>query len=114
MRCTLTSSRALAWAVPVLAEAAALGRSVVLAWAIGPEDLGRAMMLALTLRLVEMVSDVGIERLIVQAPDGNTSRLQAELHGAAILRALSRILRAALATAAPPTGVEREPQVPAP
>lgn len=82
------SGRLLAWAVPVLAETAALGRSVALAWAIGPEELGRAMMLALTVRLVEMASDLGIERLIVQAPDGNTARLQSDLHGAAILRGM--------------------------
>jgi hypothetical protein len=55
--------RSLAWAVPVLAEAAALGRSVAFAWVIGPEELGRAMMLALTVRLVEMASDVGADRL---------------------------------------------------
>ncbi|MGI9525179.1 MAG: oligosaccharide flippase family protein [Hyphomicrobiaceae bacterium] len=83
----VTSGRLLAWGVPLLAEAAALGRSVTFAWAIGPEELGRAMMLALVARLVEMASDLGIERLIVQSPDGNSSRFQAELHGAIILRA---------------------------
>ncbi len=81
------SGRILAWGVPLLAEAAALGRSVAFAWAIGPEELGRAMMLALVARMVEMASDLGIERLIVQAPDGDSARFQAELHGAAALRA---------------------------
>ena len=80
------SGRVLAWGVPLLAEAAALGRSVALAWAIGPEELGRAMMLVLVARMVEMASDLGIERLIVQAPDGDSARFQAELHGAAVLR----------------------------
>lgn len=78
--------RAFAWGPPVLAEAAALARSLAFAWAIGPEELGRAMLLALAVRLVEMAGDVGIERLVVQAPDGGTARLQAELHGAALLR----------------------------
>lgn len=86
MRLIAISGRSLAWAVPVLAEAAALGRSIALAWVIGPEELGRAMMLTLTVRLVEMASDVGIERLMVQAPDGNAARFQSELQGAAILR----------------------------
>ncbi len=91
-----SSGRVLAWGVPLLAEAAALGRSVAFAWAIGPEELGRAMMLALVARMVEMASDLGMDRLIVQAHDGNTARLQAELHGAAALRggALALILLA--------------------
>lgn len=91
-----TSGRLLAWGVPLFAEATALGRSVTFAWAIGPEELGRAMMLALVARMVEMASDLGIERLIVQAHDGNSARFQAELHGAVALRggALALILLA--------------------
>ena len=84
----IASGRYLAWCVPILAEAAALARSIAFAWAIGPEELGRAMMLALTIRLVEMASDLGLERLIVQAPDGNSSELQAGLQGTAIVRGL--------------------------
>lgn len=80
--------RALAWAVPVLAEAAALARSVAFAWAIGPDELGRAMILALTLRLVEMASDLGADRLMLQASDGNAVGLQADLQGAAVLRGI--------------------------
>jgi O-antigen/teichoic acid export membrane protein len=55
------------------------------------------MLLALAVRLVEMAGDLGIERLIVQAPDGATARLQSELHGAAVLRgaALALVLLAA-------------------
>ena len=83
---TQLSERALAWAVPVFAEAAALGRSVAFAWAIGPDELGRAMILALTVRLAEMVSDLGFDRLLVQAPDGNTARLQADIQGIAVVR----------------------------
>ncbi|MEQ9038449.1 MAG: oligosaccharide flippase family protein [Silicimonas sp.] len=82
----IASGRILAWTVPVLAEAAALARSIAFAWATGPEELGRAMMLALTVRLVEMASDVGIDRLIVQAPDGNSAALQSGLHGTALVR----------------------------
>jgi O-antigen/teichoic acid export membrane protein len=84
--------RPLAWAVPVLAEAAALGRSVAFAWAIGPDELGRAMMLALTVRLVEMASDVGADRLLVQARDGYCPRLQADLQGALVLRGIAGAL----------------------
>ncbi|MGP1358416.1 oligosaccharide flippase family protein [Roseicyclus sp.] len=89
----MTRSRAkgrpLAWGVPVLAEAAALGRSVAFAWAIGPDELGRAMMLALTVRLVEMASDLGADRLMLQARDGNSARLQADLHATLLLRGIA-------------------------
>jgi O-antigen/teichoic acid export membrane protein len=97
MTSRVLSGRAFAWGPPILAEAAALGRSVAFAGAIGPEELGRAMLLALAVRLVEMAGDVGIERLVVQAPDGATARLQAGLHGAALLRgaALALVLLAA-------------------
>lgn len=80
------SGRWIPWAVPMLAEAAALARSVAFAWMLGPAQLGQAMMLALVVRLAEMASDLGIDRLILQAQDGNTARMQAELQGIAVLR----------------------------
>jgi O-antigen/teichoic acid export membrane protein len=73
----------------MLAEAAALGRSVAFAWAIGPDELGRAMMLALTVRLVEMASDAGVDRLMVQARDGHSAGFQADLQGALVLRGVA-------------------------
>jgi O-antigen/teichoic acid export membrane protein len=82
------SGKSLAWAVPIVAEAAALGRSIAFVWAIGADELGRAMILALTVRLVEMVSDLGVDRLLVQAPDGDEVRFQSTLHGVAVLRGL--------------------------
>lgn len=82
----MTSGRWIPWAVPVLAEAAALARSVTFAWMLGPDQLGQAMILALVVRLAEMASDLGIDRLILQAQDGNTARLQAELQGVAVIR----------------------------
>jgi O-antigen/teichoic acid export membrane protein len=88
MRRPLPSHRSLAWFVPISSEAAALGRSIAFAWALGPDELGRAMMLALIVRLVEMASDVGIDRLIIQADDGNSMRLQSELHCATLIRGL--------------------------
>ncbi len=78
----------LAWSVPLSVEILALARSVLLARVIGPEELGKTMLLALVLRLVEMLSDLGLERLLVQAPGGATRRLQAQLHGALVLRGL--------------------------
>jgi O-antigen/teichoic acid export membrane protein len=91
--------KALAWSVPLTVEAMALLRSVVLARAIGPDELGRAMLLALVLRLVEMLSDLGVERQLVRAPGGATPALQARLHAALALRGL--VIAALLLTIAP-------------
>lgn len=88
MRAAMTG-RALAWAVPMLAEAGALLRSATMAWAMGPDELGRAMVLALTLRLAEMVSDIGVERLLAQSPEGDAPGFLRALHGAAVLRGLA-------------------------
>jgi O-antigen/teichoic acid export membrane protein len=82
----LQRSVALAWAVPILTELAGFARSILLARLIGADELGKAMLLALVLRLVEMASDVGVERLLAQAPDGDEPQLQAQLHGVAVLR----------------------------
>jgi O-antigen/teichoic acid export membrane protein len=76
------------WTVPLLAEAGALARSAILARVIGGDELGRAMVLTLTLRLAEMVSDVGIERILMQRPGDLPPALLAALHGASWLRGL--------------------------
>ena len=76
------------WTVPLLAEAGALARSAILARVIGGDELGRAMVLTLVLRLAEMVSDVGIERLLMQRPGVLPPALLAALHGASWLRGL--------------------------
>ncbi|HSF63992.1 MAG TPA: oligosaccharide flippase family protein, partial [Paracoccaceae bacterium] len=92
------SGQALAWAVPMLAEAGALARSAAMAWAVGPDELGRAMVLALTLRLAEMVSDIGVERLLAQSAEGDAPGFLRALHGAALLRGVAMAgLLAALA-----------------
>ena len=81
--------RALAWSVPLLAEMGALARSVLLAWAVGPEELGRAMVLVLVLRLAEMVSDIGVERLLMTSPRGDHASFLAALQGAVLLRGVA-------------------------
>lgn len=76
------------WIVPLLAETGALARSAILARVIGGDELGRAMVLTLILRLAEMVSDVGIERILMQRPGVLPPGLLAALHGASWLRGL--------------------------
>lgn len=88
MNAPTLKGRAAAWTVPVVNEAAALARSVVLARLLGPEELGKTMLLALSLRLVEMASDFSIERLLSQSPDGDSPSFQRNMQGATLLRGL--------------------------
>lgn len=81
--------RALAWSVPLVAEVGALLRSIMLAWAAGPEELGRAMVLVLVLRLTEMISDIGVERLLMTSDRGDDASFLAALHGAVLLRGVA-------------------------
>lgn len=98
MKTATKKGRAAAWGVPLANELAAFGRSIVLARLLGPEELGKTMLLALALRLVEMVGDVSIEKLLAQASDGGSARMQANLQGIAILRgALISLILLALA-----------------
>lgn len=80
---------ALVWGAPLAVEGAAAARSLALAWAIGPDDLGRALMLALTLRLAEMLSDIGIERMLHSAQRRADADIIAALHGASLMRGLA-------------------------
>lgn len=77
------------WGVPLVVEIAALLRSIALAWGIGADNLGRALILALTLRLAEMLSDVGIERLVQVSPRRAEADFMAALQGASLVRGLA-------------------------
>ncbi|WP_146348410.1 oligosaccharide flippase family protein [Phaeobacter marinintestinus] len=89
MKSATIKGRAAAWSVPLANELAALARSVILARLLGPEELGKVMLLALALRLVEMASDVSIERLLAQSHDGDDPGLQHNLQGITALRGLA-------------------------
>ena len=82
----------------IVVEGTILLRNIFLARLLGPEQMGIAIMLAITLRFLEMVSYLGADRLLVQASDGNTSRFQSNAHGLEIIRGLlSGIALSALA-----------------
>lgn len=93
-----------AWSVPLFAETAALARSVLIARALGAEELGRTMVLALVLRLAEMLADAGIERFLMARPGPMDRDMMAALHGAALVRGLVTAVFL-LALAAPATAV---------
>lgn len=78
-------------------------RNVLIARLISVEDFGIAAAFAMTMSLVEMTSNIALDRLLVQAPDGDDERLQAcaqcfqavrGLIGAAVLFAASGLVAA--------------------
>lgn len=61
----------------VISALAGFLRNILIARFVSVEDFGVASLLALTMSVVEMASNLAIDRLIVQAPDGDSPRLQA-------------------------------------
>jgi O-antigen/teichoic acid export membrane protein len=86
--------------------ATALGsflRNIIIARLISVEDFGIAATFALTVAMIEMCSNLAIDRLLVQAPDGEDEELQATAHsvqlaqgvvGAVVLLALAHPIAA--------------------
>ncbi len=62
------------------AQAIGLVRFAVLARLLGTAEFGIAAAFGLTASLLEMLSDVGADRQIVQSPDGNRRPMQGTLH----------------------------------
>lgn len=63
-------------------------RNAILAHVLAKGDFGIAATLTMVLQLVESMTDVGADRLIVQAPDGDTPRFMATAHAVLIGRGL--------------------------
>ena len=63
-----------------LAQAMSFLRNAMLGHALSPRDFGIAASIALLLQLVEMLSDLGSDRLIVQADDGDGASFVATAH----------------------------------
>ncbi|GAB5467603.1 MAG: lipopolysaccharide biosynthesis protein [Rhodospirillales bacterium] len=65
-----------------------LGRNVLIARFIAPEEFGIASTFAITLALIETLSNIAVNQMIVQAPDGDSPKVQASLHGVQLARGL--------------------------
>ncbi len=52
-----------------------LGRSVVIAWIVSPSDFGIAACFMLVVTMLQLFTDLGFERLIIQADDGEDESL---------------------------------------
>lgn len=63
-----------------------LARNLIVARLISVEDYGIAATFAITMAVVEMMSQLGLQQQIVQAKDGDDPRFQAGLQGFQVLR----------------------------
>lgn len=72
----------------LVAQACALLRYVLLARLLGPEQLGLAMTLILTIQFFESVSDSGSDRFLIQDRDGDAPQAQGLVHLLAIGRGI--------------------------
>jgi O-antigen/teichoic acid export membrane protein len=61
-------------------------RSIIVARLISPNDFGIAATFAMTFYLVELMSNLGMENLLIQAEDGNEPRFQGTVHLLLVLR----------------------------
>lgn len=69
-----------------LAALVSLGRNVLVARLVTVEDFGLAATLGITVTLVEMMSNLALDRLLVQARDGDDPALQQGLHALQLAR----------------------------
>lgn len=81
------------------AQTASFLRNAFVGHMLSPGDFGIAATLALTLQLIEIASDLGADRLIVQHPQGDSPELVASVHSSLLLRGV--IATAILLSVAP-------------
>ena len=86
MLARLTKGAGLLALVFAAGEAATLMRTVVFAHWLTPAQMGALVLMMTSLRLIEMITDVSIDRLVLQAKDGASAKFQTLAHGASILR----------------------------
>jgi O-antigen/teichoic acid export membrane protein len=64
----------------ILVEGSAFLRNLILARLVGAEQMGLAVAMALGIRLLEMIGDLGLERYLVQAPSSNLPKVRGSVH----------------------------------
>lgn len=70
----------------VLGQACSFGRNVIVARLLTPEDFGIAATFAIAVSLFEMISNLAVDRLLVQADDGDDPIFQATAQAFQVLR----------------------------
>ena len=63
-----------------------LGRNVVLARLLGPAEMGSAAALVITASLLDMISNLSADKLLIQAADGDSPRFQATAQAIHVIR----------------------------
>ena len=81
-------------ALPVAAsqigcEGLGLLRNIILARILGPSEMGVFATLAITLSLLDMLSDLGPDRLLIQAEDGDREEFQATAQTLLVVRGMA-------------------------
>jgi O-antigen/teichoic acid export membrane protein len=73
----------------VVSEVCGLLRIVVFAHVLAPSAMGAVVILGTWVRLVEMVSDLALDRYLLRAPDGAARIVQNVAHGTAVMRGVA-------------------------
>ncbi|HEY4907333.1 MAG TPA: oligosaccharide flippase family protein, partial [Candidatus Acidoferrum sp.] len=76
----------------IVSQACSFVRNLVIARIVSPADFGIAATFAMTLSLMEMVSNVASEMLLVQSPDGNEPGLQSTAQAMKVVRGIGNSL----------------------
>lgn len=92
--------RGLPLATQLCAEGGALLRNLLLARLLGVDEMGLAMLMALAMRVVEMIGALGLDRLLVCEPADRVSAVQPTLHSLGLLSGCVLALLFWVATAA--------------
>lgn len=61
-------------------------RNLLVSWLVSPEDYGIASTFAMAMSIIELLSYVGLQQMIVVEPDGDEDEVQAAMQGFQVLR----------------------------
>ncbi len=86
---TLAAPSLLLFAGLATGQACAFARNAILGHALAPTDFGIAAALTLTLQMLEMLSDPGADKLILQARDGAQANVIGTVHALLAARSLA-------------------------
>lgn len=70
-------------------QALSFGRNVIIARLLNPEDMGIAATFAITITLLEMISNLSVDIILVQAKDGDDPTFQGTAHLYQVVRGVS-------------------------
>lgn len=73
-------------------------RNLLVSWLVSPENYGIASAFAMAMSIIELLSYVGLQQMIVVEPDGDDDQVQAAMQGFQVIRGvISSVLQFAIA-----------------